>query len=304
MKKIMIFFVLLIFLVSFVFSITSFVIANNETNQTNNQGNETNCTENWSCTNWSDCVNETQIRTCTDLNDCNTTNEKPEETQDCEISNQTTCTTDGDCETGYECENFICVLEDNGNQTQHKKTVVTKTITRIEKRIEFKPWQKRNESECQEGCKCQGAVMMCRTENGKEITIEAGRSGNIITITIEKIGVETELEIESEVDEENNSTKIKVKMSNGQKKEIKQLPNNIRQRVREQVKICIEDEDKCEMKLKEIRDELMYEVEGEKQSKLFNLFKKRMHIKTQVNAETGEIMNVNKPWWAFLASEE
>ena len=43
------------------------------------------CTEDWSCTEWTDCVNETQTRTCNDLNNCGTEKDKPEEEQYCEI---------------------------------------------------------------------------------------------------------------------------------------------------------------------------------------------------------------------------
>ncbi|MFH1586454.1 MAG: hypothetical protein ABID38_01200, partial [Candidatus Diapherotrites archaeon] len=41
------------------------------------------CTESWSCTSWSLCVNGTQTRTCTDSNECGTTTSKPPEMQSC-----------------------------------------------------------------------------------------------------------------------------------------------------------------------------------------------------------------------------
>jgi len=44
------------------------------------------CTENWSCTEWSVCVNNTQTRTCTDANACGTTVNKPAESQSCEVA--------------------------------------------------------------------------------------------------------------------------------------------------------------------------------------------------------------------------
>ncbi|MFH1587302.1 MAG: polysaccharide lyase, partial [Candidatus Diapherotrites archaeon] len=43
------------------------------------------CTESWSCTTWSSCVNNQQTRTCTDANDCGTTNNKPAELQSCSL---------------------------------------------------------------------------------------------------------------------------------------------------------------------------------------------------------------------------
>ncbi|OGI12633.1 hypothetical protein A3K64_03450 [Candidatus Micrarchaeota archaeon RBG_16_36_9] len=42
-----------------------------------------NCTEVWSCSEWSSCSGGTQTRTCTDLNNCNTTLYKPEISQSC-----------------------------------------------------------------------------------------------------------------------------------------------------------------------------------------------------------------------------
>ncbi|MBI5149010.1 fibronectin type III domain-containing protein [Candidatus Pacearchaeota archaeon] len=41
------------------------------------------CIENWTCTQWSACINKTQTRTCTDLSNCGTTNNKPTETRRC-----------------------------------------------------------------------------------------------------------------------------------------------------------------------------------------------------------------------------
>src|SRR3989344_5110457 len=41
------------------------------------------CAENWTCGDWSICVNEQETRTCTDSNNCGTTTNKPSEIQDC-----------------------------------------------------------------------------------------------------------------------------------------------------------------------------------------------------------------------------
>jgi hypothetical protein len=43
------------------------------------------CIENWSCSEWSECVNGKQIRTCTDISDCGTLVEKPSESQTCGV---------------------------------------------------------------------------------------------------------------------------------------------------------------------------------------------------------------------------
>jgi len=44
------------------------------------------CVEDWTCTAWSVCVNNTQTRTCTDENNCGTTVNKPLEEQTCEVT--------------------------------------------------------------------------------------------------------------------------------------------------------------------------------------------------------------------------
>lgn len=47
------------------------------------------CTENWSCSEWSDCKNDRQARICKDLNNCNTTLSKPEDSQACKVEKPT-----------------------------------------------------------------------------------------------------------------------------------------------------------------------------------------------------------------------
>ncbi len=46
----------------------------------------------------------------------------------------------------------------------------------------------------------------------------------------------------------------------------------------------------------------IYEVSGEKEGKMFGLFKIRGKVSVEVDAETGEIVRIKKPWWSFLAS--
>ena len=43
------------------------------------------CEEDWSCDEWSECMDGRQIRSCSDLNKCNTTKNKPTEEQSCEM---------------------------------------------------------------------------------------------------------------------------------------------------------------------------------------------------------------------------
>jgi len=209
---------------------------------------------------------------------------------------------------------------DTNETDDDSSTTVTKTKTRLKDRnltreqireikrsMTFVPWQKRNESECAEGCKCRGAVVSCLTENGKEMTITAGRSGNVIVITIEKTNVSTELEIEQESDEQNKS-RLRAKLKNGEKRLIKIMPDVASQKIlkRLRLKKCLE-EDGCNFELKEVGEgekaKLAYEVKAKRRARLFWLFGLRMNVQSQVDAETGEIIKFKKPWWAFLAYE-
>jgi len=64
------------------------------------------CKENWTCTDWSGCVNGLQTRTCTDLNKCNTIKNKPNETQSCVVQTpQTPCIEDWSCADWSDCIN-------------------------------------------------------------------------------------------------------------------------------------------------------------------------------------------------------
>jgi hypothetical protein len=166
----------------------------------------------------------------------------------------------------------------------------------------FIPWQKRNTSECPNGCECHGAVVSCKTEDGKIMTIEAGNSGNVITITVDKTEANTTLEIETENDTEiNGNTKLFTNLSNGRKAEIKIMPDVAIQKAIERL-----GELNWTIELKEVgsgnEKKLAYELAGEKQGRFLGIFKIKAKILARVNAETGKVDYTKKPWWAFLAS--
>jgi len=105
-----------------------------------------------------------------------------------------------------------------------------------------------------------------------------------------------------------NKTKLSATLSNGKNAEIKVMPNTASEKALERVrlKVCSE-ENECKIELKETgsgeQTKLAYELKTQRQSKVFGLFKAKMQVQVQVNAENGEVIKVKKPWWAFLASE-
>lgn len=46
-----------------------------------------------------------------------------------------------------------------------------------------------------------------------------------------------------------------------------------------------------------------YRIREEKQVRIIGIFPANMNVSTSVNAENGNVLNVEKPWWSFIAVE-
>ncbi len=96
------------------------------------------------------------------------------------------------------------------------------------------------------------------------------------------------------------------KLSNGKNAEIKVMPNAASETALERLRLKSCDED-CTIELKEVSSggqvRAAYEIKTQRSSKVFGMFNAKMDVEAQVDAETGELIKTNKPWWAFLASE-
>lgn len=141
---------------------------------------------------------------------------------------------------------------------------------------------------------------------GEQIRVrELAQNRFLLRYNNESVDAETELEIEEET--ENNKTKLKVKLSNGRNAEIKIMPGVASEKALERLRLknCVAEEG-CTIELKEVGNEnkqLAYELQAERHMKILAMFRAKALVKAQVDAETGEIIVVKKPWWAFLASE-
>jgi len=142
---------------------------------------------------------------------------------------------------------------------------------------------------------------------------EGGQMFNVQTqannrIKLEVGGVSAECGCEMKQEKVENETKLYVELSNGQNAEIKVMPNVASEKALEKLKlkVCSEEEG-CQIELKEVGSgeeaQLAYELKTQRQSRVFGLFRAQMQVQVQVDAENGEVIKTNKPWWAFLASE-
>ncbi len=72
------------------------------------------------------------------------------------------------------------------------------------------------------------------------------------------------------------------------------------------LKVCNESNN-CTLQLKEIRQKnqtrIAYEMQVEQQARIFGIFKTKMQVQAQVDAEDGEIIQIKRPWWSFLATK-
>ncbi|MEA3430889.1 MAG: DUF2202 domain-containing protein [Nanoarchaeota archaeon] len=100
--------------------------------------------------------------------------------------------------------------------------------------------------------------------------------------------------------------RLNARLSNGKNAEIKVMPDAASETALQRLRLknCNEG---CSIELKEVsvknQVRAAYEVKTQRNSKVLGLFKKTMDVQAQVDAETGEVIQVGKPWWAFLASE-
>ena len=140
-----------------------------------------------------------------------------------------------------------------------------------------------------------GQQMMIQQESANQLRLEVG--GN---------SAKTSMKMNQEM--VNGQTKLSTQLSNGRNAEVKVMPDKASETALERLRLknCVESEG-CSIELKEVgageKAQLAYEVKTQRRSKVFGLFGAEMNVEAQVDAETGEVVRVNKPWWAFLATE-
>lgn len=55
------------------------------------------------------------------------------------------------------------------------------------------------------------------------------------------------------------------------------------------------------IELKEENTKPVYSIKGTKQAKLLFIISVSLEVETKVDAKTGNVISINKPWWSFLA---
>ena len=140
-------------------------------------------------------------------------------------------------------------------------------------------------------------------EGGQQVMIQK-QLNNQMQLRVNNVSADCGLNLTQQ--QIQNKTKLETKLSNGRNAEIKIMPDTASETALQRLRLKNCDED-CTIELKEVGSgnqvKAAYEVKTQRQSKVFGLFRARMNVQAQIDAETGEVIRVNKPWWAFLATE-
>lgn len=166
---------------------------------------------------------------------------------------------------------------------------------------------------CKAGCVCSEGITTCPTSDKSvttqvtETSSEAQPTTSVSTISIEK-NSEGNSVIKGEKVQATSSEKVKVvenklylETSDNKNEEVKIMPETASATAIEK----LGEVKNIQIELKEVgkTDEKKpaYEMTAEKSVKILGLFATNIKITTEVNAQTGNITSVKKPWWSFLA---
>ncbi len=178
------------------------------------------------------------------------------------------------------CENGKCI-NNYKTLTQIQKVIRVKNKLKIQPQIQ----------ECPEDCTCTGSVIKCKLENGgREMTIMAGKSGNMI-VQVKGINMSTNVTLYK------SEGKIYGVFKNNQTKEIKILPDEVKEKIRQRIKARLENYNIT------LDEDGVYQVQMKKRARLFYLIPVREKVKSQIHSETGEIIKIRNSWWGFLARD-
>ncbi|MEK6910595.1 MAG: hypothetical protein AABW82_02370 [Nanoarchaeota archaeon] len=139
-------------------------------------------------------------------------------------------------------------------------------------------------------------MMRERMENGKTRKLFRAEEGGL--------EARSDLEI-SENETVDGNVSIKVKLKDGKHKEIKVLPDRASEIAKARMRAKYGNDS---LEIREIMHKnvpkVVYHLEGNSSGKFLGVFKSNMNVQTEVDAETGEVVLVKRPWWAFMVKAD
>lgn len=146
--------------------------------------------------------------------------------------------------------------------------------------------------ECPVECTCTGSTIKCTLASGREMTVVAGKSGNVI-VQVKGDNMTTNVTLYRSTE-----GKIYGIFKNNETRIVRMLPDQVKERIRERIKAMLENEN---IRLDENGT---YQYDGQKKARLFFIIPVRVAVKAEIDSETGELIKIRTAkWWAFLAKD-
>jgi len=173
------------------------------------------------------------------------------------------------------------------NQTQVQQQTRVQQAIQSQNRLQIH----NQTGECPNNCSCQGSVIQCQMQNGRQMTIQAGKSGNTIVQTKgQNISTNVELYTEGGI--------IYGQFKGGKTKAINLMPDQIQEKLQQKISSQLDEELEIELD-----ENGFYQVQAKKQARFLRMFRVQERIRIKFDPETGEMLQIRNSWWGFLAKD-
>ncbi len=164
---------------------------------------------------------------------------------------------------------------------------------------------------CPVGCVCYNdGLVACPMQN---TPVQAQVNSNPAVSTATPVSVILDKNEAGQIIIKNNETqatssekikvvenKLLIENSEGQYSEVKIMPETASEKAIEKLGNVQNVQIELKQTGTDSSTKSVYMVKGEKEVKIFGLFKIKMAVSSEVSAETGEVVKIQKPWWSFL----
>lgn len=197
------------------------------------------------------------------------------------IINQTNNSIQNNTQSQTQQQNQTQIRNQTQQQTRAQQAIQTQNRLQIHNQT----------GECPANCSCQGSVIQCQMQNGRQMTIQAGKSGNTIVQTKgQNISTNVELYTEGGI--------IYGQFKGGKTKAINLMPDQIQEKLQQKINSQLDEELEIELD-----ENGFYQVQAKKQARFLRIFRVQERIRIKFDPETGEMLQIRNSWWGFLAKD-
>jgi len=189
------------------------------------------------------------------------------------------------------------ILQKNKNQIRERVKEALQEKNHLNLAIQQR-LQEKNYS-CPDNCSCQGSTIKCETKKGRQMTVMAGNSGNMIVQTKNKNGDTANFSTKTDVQLYHHNGSMYGKFKGNMTKEINITPDQVHQRIRKNLKLKTENKSRINL-----TENGTYEIQTRKHSRLFGFIPVKEKLDIKMNPENGQIIEKKeRSWWGFLARD-